>query len=251
MSGQSSKVLYADPEHGGLRFIVIVVLLLGLILSFIFIQIMLSLLAAGNILIEFANVVSCAGAIPLALGMAWAAETYLKRAWHSGTMLRLGDSEMGYRTGKSRQSQEEEIPEEIIFEWGKHLNLTRWYFELSGYPRGGRERRVSSKWFCLACQLQQNDARLIVHGYSPPEKAAVWTDDQKLSESFHQISLAYLYSETGKKTRAAATRPAIPSSMLTGKDGRYWLAEKKRWQEGIELTQEDFAIFMKYLEQKI
>ncbi len=250
-TGQSPKILHADPEHGGLRMVVIVVLLLGLILGFIIFQLLLTLLAANSILIEFATVLSCAGAILLALGMAWAAETYLKQAWHSGSMLLLGDSELGYQMGKRDQSQEDENSEEIIFEWSKNLNLTRWYFELSGYPRVGRERRVSSMWFCLSCQLQQDEARLILFSYFPPDKAAVWTEDQKLPEPFHLISLAHLYAKAGIKRRGAAIRPKIPSNMLTSSDGRYWLAEQKRWKEGIELTQEDFATFMEYMEQKI
>ena len=152
--------------------------------------------------------------------------------------------------GNRGQGQAEENSEEIVLEWSKNLNLTRWYFELSGYPRAGRERRVSSNWFCLACQFQQDDARLILFGYFPPDKAVVWTEDQNLPEPFHLISLAHLYAEAGKKIRGAAIRPKIPSSMLTGSDGRYWLAEQKRWQKGVELTQEDFATFMEYVEQK-
>ena len=250
-SGQPSKVLHANPEHGGLRFVVIVVLLLGLILGFVMIQLLLSLLAANTILIEFATILSCAGAILLALSIAWATEIYLKKAWPSGTTLLLDDSELVVQMGKRGQSQTEEDSEEIVFDWSKNLNLTRWYFELRGYPRAGRERRVSTKWFCLACQLQQDEARLILYGYFPPDEAAVWIENKKLAEPFHSISLAHLYSEAGKKGRRASTRPKIPSSMLTGNDGRYWLAEQKRWQEGFELTREDFATFMEYIEQKI
>jgi hypothetical protein len=250
-SEQPPNLLHADPEHGGLRLVVFVILLLGLILGFIIIQLLLTLLASNSILIEFANVLSCVGAILLALGIAWATESYLKRAWHSGTTLLLGDSELGFQMGKRGQSQTEESSEKIVFEWSKNMNLTRWYFELSGYPRAGRERRVSSKWICLACQLQQDEAHLIIFGYFPPDEAAVWTENQRLAEPFHSISLAHLYSEAGKKGRRAATRPKIPPSMLTGSDGRYWLAEQKRWQEGVELTQKDFATFMKYMEQRI
>jgi len=246
----SPKVLHADPEHGGLRFVVIFILLIGLILSFIMIQLLLSLLAADTILIEFATVFSCAGAIVLALILAWASEIYLKRAWPSGTTLVLGDTELEYTVKKRDPGQENENPEEFLFDWTKNLNLTRWYFELSGYPRAGRERRVSSKWNCLAYRLHQDEAQLIVFGYFPPEKAAVWTEDQNLSEPFHEISLAHLYTEAGKKRRGAGTRPAIPSSMLTGSNGRYWLAEQKRWQDGVELAQEDFVTFMKYTERK-
>lgn len=250
-SGQSSKVLHADPEHGGLRFVVIVALLFGLILGFIIIQLLLSLLAADSILSDFATVLSCAGAILPALVMAWAAETYLKRTWHSGTTLLLGDSELGFQMGNRSPSQAEEDSEERVFEWSKNLNLTRWYFKLSGYPRAGKERRVSSTWFCLACQLQQDESRLILFGYFPPDKAAVWTVDHQLSEPFRLISLAHLYAEAGIKSRTAAIRPKIPSSMLTSNDGRYWLAEQKRWSEGVELSMEDFATFMKYMEQKL
>ena len=248
---QYSKVLHADPEHGGLRFVVIVVLLLGLILGFILIQLLLNLLPANSILLDFSTVLSCAGAILPALGLTWAAEIYLKRTWHSGTTLWLGDSELGFQMGKLGQNQAEENSEEIVFEWSKNLNLTRWYFKLSGYPRAGHERRVSSNWFCLACQLQQDDARLILFGYFPPDEAAFWSDDQKLSEPFRLISLAHLYAKAGIKSRGAAIRPKIPSSLLTGSDGRYWLAEQKRWKEGVELSKEDFATFMEYMEQKI
>jgi hypothetical protein len=250
-TAQTPKILHADPEHGGLRLIVIVILLLGLILGFIIIQLLLSLLATDTILIEFATVLSCAGAIVFALAVAWGSEIYLKRVWHSGIELSLGDTELGFKSGKRPVDEEAEEFEELFFEWSKNINLTRWFFELSGYGRAGRERRVSSKWLCLACQIQQNDARLIAYSYFPPQAAAVWTENQQLSEPFHSISLALLYSEAGKKKREATTRPTIPSNMLTGSDGRYWLAEQKRWQEGVELTQEDFAILMEYMEQRI
>ncbi len=253
MSENPPKILHADPEHGGLRFAVIIVLVLGLILSFVIIQLLLSLLAANTILIEFGTVLSCAGAIVLALGLAWAAESYLKRIWHSGNVLILNDSELDYQKEKRNTDADgdDTKDEALVFDWAKHLNLTRWYFELDGYPRGGRERRVSNKWLCLACQLQQDDSRLIVYGYLPPDKAAVWTESQKLPEPFHAISLAELYAAAEKKGPGAATRPAVPSSMLTGSDGRYWLAEQKRWQEGIELAEKDLETFLEYMEEKI
>jgi hypothetical protein len=36
--------------------------------------------------------------------------------------------------------------------------------------------------------------------------------------------------------------------VLSGKNGRYWLAEQRRWTEGLELTREDFEIFLQYLQ---
>lgn len=248
---QSTKVLHADPEHGGLRLIVIFILVLGLIMGFVLIQLLLSLLASETILIEFATVLSCSGAIVFALGAAWASEIYLKRIWHSGTMLLLGDAQLGYQSGKRRDGDEEEAGQEMVFDWSKTINLTRWYFELTGYARAGRERRVSEKWLCLACRVQQDDDSVIAYAYLPPDEATIWVDNQRIAEPFHKISLAHLYSEAGKKKRDAATRPTIPSSMLSGRDGRYWLAEQKRWKAGVELTKEDFATLLTYIEQKL
>jgi len=250
-TGQSSRVLHADPEHGNLRFVVIVVLILALVLSFLLIQFLIGWLAADSRLHEFTFVISCAGAIPLALGIAWLIEKLLKREWHSGTMLALDESQLRYIKGKSGQTQPSENADEVVFEWSKRLNLTRWFFRLKGYPRAGRERRVSDKWLCLACQLQQDDARLIVFGYLPPDRALSWTENQHLKEPFHPISLSLLYEQAGKKRQVASIRPKIPSSMLTGTDGRFWLAEQRRWQEGTELAKEELTAFLEYLDQKM
>lgn len=250
-TGQSPRILHADPEHGGIRFIIVVILLLGLILGFIVIQLLLSLLASDTILIEFATALSCTGAIILALALAWASETYLKRVWHSGTRLELGQSQLAYLKAHKITSAEESKYEEMFFDWSKNINITRWYFDLDGYPRAGRERQISSKWLCLACQIQQDEARMIVHGYFPPQEAEPWINNQRLAEPFQPISMAKLYNETGRKKRGVATRPAVPSHMLTGASGRYWLAEQKRWREGVELTRADFTTLMEYVEQQL
>ncbi|NCF65029.1 MAG: hypothetical protein GWP61_03590 [Chloroflexi bacterium] len=248
---QSPRIIHTDAEHGGLRFVVFALLLFSLVLSFLLIQLLLNLLAGGSRLQEFSTVISCAGAIPLALGISWVMELVLKREWHSGKMLTLDDSELRFTQEKRSKNQSENSARHLVFDWAEHLNITRWYFELRGYPRAGRERRVSKRWLCLACQLQQDDDRLIVYGYIPPNQAAAWTENQQLSEPFYHISLAKLYEQAGKKGRSAATRPTIPSSMLTSADGLFWIAEQRRWREGVEVAQQDFEIFMKYVEQKL
>jgi hypothetical protein len=248
---QSTPILHADPEHGGLRLIVIVVLVLGLMLGFVMIQLLLSLLASGTLLIEFATALSCVGAIVFALGSAWISETYLKRVWHSGISLSLGESKLRLQRRSAQNKEAREMPEPIAIDWEKTVNISRWYFQLSGYARAGRERRVSNNWLCLACMLQQDDDTVVAFAYFPPKEAAEWVENHQLSEPFEEISLAHLYSEAGKKKRDASTRPAIPSALLTGSDGRYWLAEKRRWREGLELRREDFVKYTKYVEKKL
>lgn len=248
---QPPKVLHADPEHSGLRFIVVVILLLGLILGFVVTQLLLSLVASDTVLIEFATVLSCIGATILALTIAYVSELYLKRIWHSGTVLELDDSRLDFKKKKSLIDEEGNNYENMSFDWAKNVNLTRWFFKLDGYPRAGRERRVSGKWLCLACQIQQDESFLIIYSYFPEQEAELWAQHQGLAEPFHAISMAKLYDRTGQKKRGAATRPSIPSDMLTDKDGRYWLAERKRWRDGVELTRSDFTILMEYVEQRM
>ena len=71
-----------------------------------------------------------------------------------------------------------------------------------------------------------------------------------LDEPFQPISLAYLYKESGKRRWGATTRPDLPSDLLAGEDGRYWIAERRRWDEGLELTADDFIALVDFIEQK-
>jgi len=249
--GKSPKVLHANPEHGGLRFVVILVLVVSLVTGFLLIQLLINLLASETRLVDFATVLSCALSIPLALGVAWIVEAVLKRDWHSGESLALDDAILTYASQKTNSHHSTDDVSQISFDWSKRVNVLYWYFKLQGYPRAGRERRVSNKWLGLACQLQQDDSRVIVFCYLAPTHAATWIENKDLSEPFVKLSLAEVYKQAGQKTRqSASTRPNIDSSLLTSPEGRYWLAEQKRWQEGIELTQQDFETFINYIEQK-
>jgi hypothetical protein len=42
----------------------------------------------------------------------------------------------------------------------------------------------------------------------------------------------------------------VTTDLLRGKDGRFWLAEQRRWQQGIELTPDDFETFIDYVRRK-
>ena len=249
--GSSPKVLHADPEHGGLRFVVFLVLVINLIVGFLLIQLLLYILAGDTRLIEFATAISCICSIPLALGIAWLLERILKREWHSGKSLTLEDATLTYTPQKAKSRGNEEDESQISIEWSKRVNILYWYFSLSGYPRAGRERRVSNKWLGLACQLQQDDSRLTVFCYLSPMHAKTWIENEDLSEPFVKISLADAYTQAGQNKRSAAsTRPIIDTSLLTSPEGRYWIAEQKRWRYGLELNPIDFDTFIDYVEDK-
>ena len=172
----TNRILHANPEHGGLRIAVILTIVAGLIGGFLLIRLLLGWFAQDSLLMEFATVISCMGAIPIALGIAWAVEEYLKKTWSSGLEIELGENALRFAGGLKENSQRDVR----TFALDQRVNLTNWYFKLKGYSKAGRERRVSDKWYCLASQIQQNGERLITFSYLPPDKAQVWIENQQL-----------------------------------------------------------------------
>ena len=189
---------------------------------------------------DYIYVLSCAGGLPIGLALSWAIEQGLKRIWPSGNSVILDDTGLELQT-KDGQNQH--------IEWAHHLVVTNWYFQLSGYMRGGRERRVPAKWLCLASQIRQEEQRVVLFTYLPPKKAQRWLEDEKSEMAFHVIKASDIYSNTLRDRFLAPARPDIPKQVLAGKDGSYWLAERRRWKEGVELTPKDFATFMSYLKR--
>ncbi len=241
----TTKILHADPEHGGIRFAALLTIAVGLIGGYFLVRLLLEWLAQDSALLDFATVISCIGAVPIALGFAWLVEHLLRKYWPSGMKFELSGSELRFEGDASAAGESLSIG----MDFDKRVNLTCWYFKLIGYPKAGRERLVSDKWLCLACQMQQDEKRLITFTYVPPEKAQEWFGSLDLEEPFHEISLTWLYREAGKRRLGATTRPELPADMLTGPDGRYWIAERRRWEEGLELSEDDFATLMAFVEQ--
>jgi hypothetical protein len=173
-------------------------------------------------------------------------ERYLKQTWTSGISMELAGGELRLTGVETTDSP----ADSIVLDWDKWVNQTRWHFRLANYPRAGRERLVPDKWLCLACQMQQDDRRIIAYTYAPPEQAQAWIDGAPTGEPFHAISLAQLYRAAGTRRWGATTRPEVPTEMLAGPDGRFWIAERRRWAEGVELTPEDFGALLDFIETK-
>jgi hypothetical protein len=230
----SSVVLHADPEHGGLRTAVTALLAVALILSYWIVYAIFRSLPGD--LPDYTIFLSCIGAVAISLAVAYVGERVMKQTWHSGRSVTLNEQGI--------QARNEEGKEQY-FTWGDNLSYVFWFFHLRGYPRGGRERRVQNNWVCLACQVQQEERRLTIYTYVPPKKAAAWTAD---SHKFHEIHPATLYDKSFRNRIGPPVRPDIPAAFLSGKDGKYWLAERRRWTDGYELIPQDFETFVKFIE---
>lgn len=229
--------LHADQEHDNLRTVVILFLITFFFLSYLLVHSILQLDFWGS-LRDYAVSLSCVLGLVLALAVSAIVENLLKRVWHSGRSLTLDDQGI--------QIQEKRAAAKNIKLSGNVAQLN-WYFNLKGYRRGGREKRLPSKWLCLACQLQQGDTRLIAHTYLPTQKAEAWLENDTVQPKFHQIEPDSVYESSISTRLGAPTRPHISNEILASSDGRYWLAERHRWDEGFELSPDDFAKLLTYL----
>ena len=236
-TGRTATILHADQEHSSLRLVVLLALLAGLLLGFGVVLLALNAFAPPAIR-DYRYFLSCVGAFPVALLLIWGLERLLKRVWHSGLSLELNP----YGVIVHDRRGEGAWNLEPTLSWSAHFTQLNWYFRVSGYPRAGRERRVPNKWLCLATELRQDDNRLNVFTFLPPERAAAWIDNPRAA--FHLLHPADVYETSARAHLGPPGRPTIPNQVLHSKDGRYWLAERRRWEYGVELTPQDFNTFM-------
>jgi hypothetical protein len=227
------EILYADQDHNALRFVIPILLLIGFCLSFFIVQTFLNSMIPN---VETRYFLACAAALPLGLLLTYAAEKVLKRTWRSGRKVAL------QADGLTLYQQE---GEPVSLDRKKSVNLMLWNFPLSEYPRGGRERRVPGSWFCLAASLKQDDEQLIFHCFASPAEKERWRE----MYFFHLIDPAEVYDTSLLSRVTIPTRPEIPADVIAGKNGRYWLAERERWQYGIELTPPDFGKLLAHVHE--
>ncbi|MBK8901463.1 MAG: hypothetical protein IPM53_09795 [Anaerolineaceae bacterium] len=227
-------ILHADQEHAGLRTAVFVALFVFLVAAFFGIQALLAALGA----VDYAFVASCGLALPVALGVVWVLEKLLKRYWPSGRSVTL------IRDGIQLQTETDTRWE--ITRAHEPVPLF-WYFNMLGWQRGGRERRVPRSWLCLAAQLKSGKKEAVVYTFLPRNKARTWLSRQD-DIQFHEISPREVYDNSLRARIGGPSRPEIPAAVLTGKDGEYWLAERRRWTEGFELPAQEFELFMNHIQ---
>jgi hypothetical protein len=236
-SESSQTTLHADQEHSGLRIGVLAVLVIGFILLFLLLSFLMNEFGRG-LLKSYAPGISCFSALILALGITAIAEAYMKSKWHSGRSVTVDDTEIFAILKDNKQ---------IKFQWDRRLAITRWYFSLKGYPKAGREKRVPSKYFCLATQLQQGGERIVVYTFLPPKR----TEACLASSEFVEIKPGDVQdSNIYQRWRGSFERPELPKDALMGNQGPYWLAEQRRWTEGLELAPDDFELFMTIVDSR-
>ena len=196
-----------------MRIVVLVIIILSIWLSIQLVLLLISLITGDNPP-DYDGVIAWTVGIPLGLALAWVLEKWLKRIWRSGNQITLGQAAEQPVVHFRKKDGEERS-----FYLGENLTLLSWYFQLQGYARGGRERRVANNWYCLSSQLQQDEQRLIVFTFVSPKTTAVLTEDVDEKGTFHQIQPKEVYERKLGRMRGPE-RPDIPPEVLRGSDGR-------------------------------
>lgn len=240
-SNDDATVLHADQEHSGLRTAVFGLLFVTLLLAYFGIRALIGAFSPGD-LPDFTFVIACGGAFPIALALVWLAEKGLKRRWPSGRFVVLTND------GVQIETKEEEP---VQFNRSNGLVSLFWTFDLSGWQRGGRERRVPRNWICLAAQISSGKNQAVVYTYSPKSQAQNLIDMSDGQLNFHEIFPKEIYDNSIRSRLSGPSRPEIPAAVLTGKSGQYWLAERRRWQEGFELPLKEFEQFVTHIQTKL
>ena len=225
-------VLHVDPEHAGIRTLIVPILVLSLVFSYFVMRAVLDAVMET----DAGPVLNCLAGLVLGLAIAAAGEWLMKRYWKSGKRV-VVDLEGIHFRDKNKQV--------VTMRQDKPIYTLKWYFDLSSYHRAGRERRLPSKWKCFACQLMQDDKRLILFTFLSPRQA----DRLEERRDFNKINPDEVYDTSLRnKVVRSLDRPVISSRILAGKNGRYWSSEQRRWKEGMELTGDDFLVLAEVIE---
>jgi hypothetical protein len=227
-------ILQLDKEHGGIQFVVLLVILVGAILSFIVMDsLILAPLLGGGDLDDYRPFLRFVLSIVAGVATGWVVETILKRTWTSGRQLRLDSAGLTVE-------EPSKPPQRLL--WDQRINVLCWAYSLRGISRGGRERRVPSNHFMYACQLLQDEYSATIHCYLSPRQARSIPGESQ----FTQLDITKLHDSKIRRF-SPPQRPNVSASLLTGKNGQLWAAEKLRWSRGLELDPSDFSTLLEWL----
>jgi len=232
-----ATILHADKEHKGIEIVVPLVMVTAGILIFLVIDAwLLRPLLSGSDLDGFRPLSRWVISIVLGVLIGAGVELILKRVWPSGRLLKLDDRHL--------TAQEKDVAE-ISIEWGQRVNVLRWQYLMSGFPRGGRERRVPNGHFLMAVRLLQDEQEVIAHCYVPPKKNVTVPGYRY----FASVDMAAQYSGGVLKRLSRPERPIVNKELLASQTGQVWAAEKERWRKSLELEFEDFVVLMDAVER--
>jgi hypothetical protein len=179
---------------------------------------LITFVVAGALLadVPFGGILTFAAAIGAAILVTRLVEAQLKARWPSGRALEVDGQHI--RLTRHGQPQFE-------VDGAQHVNVLAWRFPIQ------RRTRVPKGWYVVALALTQEDVHLPVYTFMSPD------DFQALELAERFVALA--------PARAKET-----DLRLAGQQRRLREAELWRWNEGAEISQEDFVTYLEALQTR-
>ena len=209
---------HVDSNHLGVRIAVLIAMIGGFLAGLFSVPPLLRLLglsSALNILIVIG------GALGLAFGLSWLAETVLRQVWPSGRSLEVSDKKIVLHEANS---------EETVIRWQDGVDVWSWCFTIED-----RRQWVPRGWYCCALRLAQDRSTIMPYSFFKPSDAQEligWNAFQEL------ISEKY------------ANRPGNEhlASLMTDQI-HLRAAEDERWQQGAEMKPDEFVALLEKVQQ--
>jgi hypothetical protein len=200
-----------DATHRGVRLVVVVVMMIGVLLGLLIMPTVERSLGLKDVAAACLRGIV---ALALGIGLASGAERLLQRVWPSGRSLHVDQHKIMLR---QRQAAD------VVVEWDEPIQALAWHFKV-----GTRRALVPRGWHCLACRLAQGDAAITLYTFMPLHQATsldIWPAFDELAAPRRRIL-------AGRELQ----HPLSESPYMA----QLHMAERERWQDGAELQPPDF-----------
>lgn len=201
-----------DNEHGALRFVIIIIFIVGWLISYIILN-----AAIPN---EGLNLIAIIVSFGITALVTQQIEKGLKKRWPSGRTVQIDQNSIKIVDKDGKQQS---------IDGDQQVNVHLWRFAIK------RRSRVPKGWYMIACALEQEDAYLPVYTFMSPEQF----DGLKNNSQFTTLMSQ---KEASKSTGIGQT-----DLRLAGEQRRLHTAENARWMNGAEMSAEDFQNFIQQL----
>ncbi|MBI5931848.1 MAG: hypothetical protein HY862_21240 [Chloroflexi bacterium] len=217
MPGEPPLKLQVDAEHAGIRLLMPLLAVAGLIVGF-----MLGHTITRLIDDTLSSV--CIG-LPSAFIMlvifTQIGERVIKPKWPSGRSVSLDSNQILF-VDKHHQ--------ETVFLWANPLDFYAWHF-----PVVKRRTRVQRGWYCIAVQLQQKEQHITLYTFIDPEKTS----------AVPHFKDWFIKLRRRREMDDVKTFDPRLAAQIT----RLHKMENERWLHGGELSNQDFLTLMQLVER--
>ncbi len=233
------KVFQLNQDHRGISIAAPIILILLILISYRVFYRVLPLIFGGRSA-EYIFIALFASLFGSAL-ILWVADPLLKKMLPSGHALTVDSNAKSLTYAVNEEVQQ-------VLENKPDWQMTKWFFRMGRFVKSGRERQIPNGWYCLAVSLKAEAEELTLFCYAPPRKQRVLAN----LFNWNEISMFETLDEKRNPNlpimRPPTLAPSIPSRLLVGDKGHIWLGERKRREDGLEMSPKDFQQLLSYLE---